>query len=136
MSKTGLITQEKLKEIARSILDLLEKENIDSIGSLFSRLGESFNIKREDHIIQIESRPSESESEAYTISYIIPTGGIPLEIRMNHDLNYSNIIVKTNSGLKDYTSFAFDYFGNRIQNKEIKGCSIPIIKKELEELVS
>ena len=136
MSKTGLITPSKLEQIARSVLDFLERENINSIGSLFSRLGESFNIKGEDHIIQIESRPSESGSEAYTISYIIPDGGIPLEIRMNPDFNYSNIIVKTNSGLNDYTSFAFDYFGNRIQNKEIKGCSIPIIKKELEELVS
>lgn len=132
----GLITQEKLKEIAGSVLDFLERENIDSIGSLFSRLGESFDIKGQDHIIQIESRPSESGTEAYTISYIIPDGGIPIEIRMNHNFNYSKIIVKTNSRLNGYMSFTSDHFGNIIQNKKIDGYSIPIIKKELEKLVS
>jgi len=136
MSKTGLITQEKLRQIARSILDLLEREDISSIGSVFSRVGESFHIKGEDHIIQIESRPSESGSEAYTISYIIPDGGIPLEIRMNSNFNYSRIFVKTESGLDDYIHVASDYFGNIIQDKKIGGCSIPIIKKELEKLVS
>jgi len=136
MSKTGLITQEKLKEIAKSVLDFLEKENIDSIGSLFSRLGESFNIKGEDHIIQIELRPSESGTEAYTISYIAPRGGIPIEIRMNPNFNYSKIIIKANSGLDDYKSFDSDYFGNIIQGKTLNKCSIPSIKKELKKLTS
>ena len=117
-------------------MDFLEREDISSIGSLFSRLGESFNIKGEDHIIQIESRPSESGTEAYTISYIIPDGGIPIEIRMNPDFNYSKIIVKTKSRLNDYASFISDYFGNIIQNKKMNGCSISGIKRELEKLVS
>jgi len=136
MSKTGLITQEKLKEIARSVLNLLERENIDSIGSLFSRLGESFDIKGKDHIIQIELRPSKSGTEAYTISYINPKGGIPIEIRMNSDFNYSKIIVKTKSKLKKYKSFISDYFGNLIQDKTIRRCSISKVKKELEKLAS
>jgi len=136
MSKEGLITQEKLKEIAKSVLDFLEKENIDSIGSLFSRLGESFNIKGKDHIIQIELRPSTSETEAYTISYIAPRGGIPIEIRMNPDFNYSRIFVKTESELDNYIPVSSDYFGNIIQDKKIDGCSILTIKKELEKLVS
>ena len=136
MPKAQLITQGKLRKIARSILDLLEKEDIDSIGSVFSRVGESFHIKGEDHIIQIESRPSESGTEACTISYIIPDGGIPLEIRMNSNFNYSKIFVKTESGLDNYIPVTSDYFGNIIQDKKIGGCSILKIKKELEKLVS
>ena len=136
MSKQGLITQGKLKEIAKSVLDFLEKENIDTIGSLFSRLGESFNIKESDHIIQIESRSSESGSEAYTISYIAPKAGIPIEIRMNPNFNYSKIIVKTKPKLIGYIPIISDYFGNFIQHKRIGCCSILEIKKELEKLVS
>jgi len=136
MTKAQLITQKKLKQFAKNVLDLLEKEDIDSIGSVFSRVGESFHIKGEDHIIQIESRPSESGSDAYTISYIIPAGGIPIEIRINSYFNYSRIFVKTESGLDNYIPVASDYFGNIIQDKKIDGCSIPIIKKELEKLVS
>ena len=136
MSKENLITPEKLKQIARSVLDFLKREDINSIESLEKRLGESFDIKRGDHIIQIESRPSESGGEAYTIIYIIPAGGIPIEIRLNPNLDYSKIIVKTKSGLNDYKPFASDYFGNIIQDKIIKGCSISGIKKELEELAS
>ena len=136
MSKVELITPRKLRQIAGSILDFLVKENIDSIKSLEKRLGESFAIKRQDHVIQIELRPSESGSEAYTISYIMPRGGIPIEIRINLNFNYSKIIVKTNSGLNDYTPVIYDYFGNIIQDKRIDDCSILEIKKELEKLAS
>lgn len=136
MSKTGLITQEKLKEIAKSVLDLLERESIDSIGSVFSRLGESFKIKGENHRIQIESRSSKSGTGAHTISYIIPGGGIPIEIRLNPDFNYSKIIVKTESKLNGYTFFNSDCFGNILQDKVMGRYSISGIKKELEKLVS
>jgi len=136
MSKTELITQKKLGQIARNVLDFLEREDINSIKSLEKRLGESFDVKREDHIIQIELRPSESGSKAYTISYIMPRGGIPIEIRMNPDFNYSKIIVKTKPKLTDYIPLIFDYFGNIIQDKSIESCSILEIKKELEKLVS
>jgi len=136
MSKENLITPEKLKQIVGDVLDFLKREDINSIESLEKRLGESFDVKRGDHIIQIESRPSESGSEAYTISYIIPAGGIPIEIRLNPNLNYSKIIIKTKSGLNDYKPFTSDYFGNIIQDKIINGCSIPEIKRELEKLSS
>ena len=135
MSK-NLITPEKLGQIARSILDFLKRENINSIESLEKRLGEDFDIKREDHIIQIELRPSKAGTEAYTISYIAPKGGIPIEIRMNTNFNYSKIIVKTESKLNGYTSIIYDSFGNIIQDKTIKNCSISEIEKELENLIS
>lgn len=140
MSEKGLITQEKLKEIARSILDFLEKENINLIESVLSRLGESFNIKGENHRIHIESRSSEFKNECYTISYIIPKGGIPIEIIMNPDFNYFRMAISTASRLNGYVSFPTvipDCFGNiGKQYKTIEDCSIPIIKKELENLVS
>lgn len=142
MSKVevGFITQKKLSQISRSVLDFLEKEDIDSIGSVFSRLGKFFDIKGENHKIHIESRSSEFKNECYTISYIIPKGGIPIEIIMNSDFNYFKMAISTASKLNGYVSFPTvipDCFGNiGKQYKTIEDCSISIIKKELEKLVS
>jgi len=133
MSKTGLITQRKLRQITRSILDFLKGEDIDSIESLEKRLGESFDVKGKDHTIQIES--SGSGSKAYTITYIDPKGGVPIEIKLNPNFN-SKILVKTKSRLTGYTPIISDYFGNIVQKKIIDGCSISEIKRELEKLVS
>jgi hypothetical protein len=137
MSKTGLITPEKLKEFVKNTLGVLEREDINSIGSVFSKLGKSFKIKGEDHLIQIESRRSESEVKDYTITYIaIPEGGVPIQITMNPDSSSSKIVVKTKSKLDGYIPVNFDYFGNMTQGKSIDSCSILGIKNELEKLVS
>jgi hypothetical protein len=107
---------EKLKEIAGSILYLLEKEKINSIENLKERLGKSFGVKWTNHRIKIEPRTFELGTE-YTIKYIIPNREIPIEIRINPNCNYSNLIIN-----------------NDWVHMLLFGGSIPRIKEELENL--
>jgi len=134
MSKTGLITDEEIKEIANRILSFLEKEEINSVESLEKRLGSVFDVEgQRKHRIELESRPSNLKTQAYTLSYVIPGKGIPIEIRMNPTLRYSNMIVKSINKLKEYTGVLQDPFGNIIQEKAIK-FDFEDVKTELERL--
>jgi hypothetical protein len=139
MPEKEIITREKLKEVARNILDFLESEGIDSIGSVFSKLGGFFNIKGDKgkkYNIQIRPWSSNPRAGDYVIIYRAPEIGFPIKIRLNQDSNYSKIFVKTESRLDNYEFVVPDLFGNFLQSKEMKECSIPIIKRELEKLVS
>ena len=138
MSETKLITHKKLGKIAKNVLDFLEEKKIDSVENLEERemLGDSFDIKGSNHAVHIGLKSSNLRGEDYAISYVNPDGGIPIEIKINLVSNSSQIIAKANSKIKNYAFVKYDSFGNRIQNKVIVGCSIPSIKKELENLVS
>ena len=136
MPEKEIITREKLKEVARNILDFFKKEDINSIGSVFSKLEESFKIKENNHEIQIKPWSSDPRAGDYAIIYRAPEIEFPIRIRLNQDLNYSKIFVKTESRLDNYEFVVSDLFGNFLQSKEMKECSISIIKKELEKLVS
>jgi hypothetical protein len=136
MPEKEIITREKLKEVARNILDFFKKEDINSIGSVFSKLEESFKIKENNHEIQIRPWSSNPRAGDYVIIYRAPEIGFPIKIRLNQDSDYSKIFVKTESRLDNYEFVVPDLFGNFLQSKEMKECSIPIIKKELEKLVS
>ena len=136
MPEKKIITREKLKEVARNILDLFKKEDIKSIGSDFSKLEESFKIKENNHEIQIKPWSSDTRARDYSIIYRAPEIEFPIRIRLNQDLDYSKIFVKTKLKLDTYEFVGPDRIGNIIQSKTIDNCSILSVKKELEKLVS
>ena len=136
MPEKEIITREKLKEVARNILDFFKKEDINSIGSVFSKLEESFKIKENNHEIQIKPWSSDPRARDYAIIYRAPEIEFPIRIRLNQDSDYSKIFVKTKLKLDNYEFVGPDRIGNIIQSKTIDNCSILSVKKELEKLVS
>ncbi|MEM2089538.1 MAG: hypothetical protein QXL88_00375 [Candidatus Pacearchaeota archaeon] len=65
--------------------------------------------------------------------------GVPLEIKINEELGYSQIILKADSILPEYTRFPTplvvrDKFGNVRQYKLLLSIDIAQIKLEIEKL--
>ena len=130
------ITREEISDVAKRLRIFLDRKKIESVKDLEKKVGESFPVlgSRPGHLITMEIRPSDFGSLAYTISYIIPKKGIPIEVRVNPGMNYSKVILKTESRLNGYDVFARDEFGNVIQIRTFPDCFLSEVKKELESL--
>ena len=128
------VDKNKLKKVAKSVLKILEKEELRLNEIIF--LSDKRDISRD--YISITLRPSSNslipKGMALTISYISDECGIPMEIRINKVEGYSRIILKSNKLLPGYNSFARDIYGNIAQDKKIETTDINLIKKELEKL--
>lgn len=131
-----LITKDKFNQIASNLLDFLDKESIKDISDLEELIDKEFQINVETkEFIEIALRPSNLGTLAHTISYIWPGAGIPIEARINLDLDYSQIIVKLDKiELPGYNKCATDPFGNTIHYKIIHQASLDAIKSELQNL--
>ena len=125
------IKREDLRRYSLEVLNMLEREKIDSIAELERRLGESFSTS--EGLIQLESRPSRDSSTALTISYIVKGKGIPIEVRLNPEHHYSLFFVKSEEKIDDYNPELLDPLGNVIQSKKIES-SFEKMLKELKQL--
>ncbi len=96
-------------------------------------MGKSFSTP--EGFIQLESRPSTKGSLAITISYIIDGKGIPIEIRLNPEQDYSLFFVKSKEEIESYNPELVDPLGNVIQSKKI-GSSFEEMLEELKRLSS
>jgi hypothetical protein len=84
--------------------------------------------------MEIRIRPSVSGTKALTISYVQQGLGIPLELKLNLALIYSEVILKMQEVLQGYAPFAQDVFGNLAQFKLIPTCEFAPIRQELDAL--
>jgi len=136
MGEPQIITREEISDIARRLRIFLDMKKIESAKDLKDRVGPSSAVRGggPGDIITMESRPSDFWSLAYIISYITPKKGVPIEVSVNPSMNYSRVILKTESRLNGYDIFTRDRFGNHIQTRTIPDCSISEVKKELESL--
>ncbi len=131
------ITHKELRKIAANILSLINKDKIDSADYLEEKLRSSPIIDIDmahSEFVSISKRPSEEGTFAYTLSYIIPSSGIPMEIRINPTLNYTRLIIKDQELVDGYQKFAIDFFDNKVQYLTIEGSDLPFLKIELERL--
>ncbi|MEK6897095.1 MAG: hypothetical protein AABW93_01045 [Nanoarchaeota archaeon] len=128
-----IITKKDLQKYSSEILGMIEREKIGSISELEEKIGESFPTP--EGLIQLESRPSTKGSLAITISYIIDGKGIPIEIRLNPEQNYSLFFVKSEEEIESYNPELVDPLGNVIQSKKI-GSSFEEALEELKRLSS
>ena len=129
------ITRKDLGQIAENFLQVLDREGIHSLESLDRILDQRLDVdKSSGHVLKVQLRPSLSNTKAHTMSYIIPIVGIPIETRMNYDLSYLNMIIKTGSIIPGYSEFSLDGFGNIIQNKVINSSEWEILERELRAL--
>ena len=125
--------KEEISEYSRRILNLMDEQGINSRESFEERIG-IYPMNDEERII-IELRPSNSGIVTHTISYIDHKNGIPIELRVNYELGYSTILLKTDHLSDGFELFGDDAFGNFMQYKKIEETDIPKIRKKLEKLV-
>lgn len=129
------ITKTELRKIAGNFLGLLERENLRTTNDLEARLGERFLINEEaQDFVSITLRPSNLSTQAYIISYIRSQSGIPVELKVNPILDYTQVILKAQDSLEGYSQFGFDAFGNIQQNKVLTSSNFSLAREELREL--
>lgn len=135
------ISRERLAEIARTFLGVLDKEKVKDVADLARLAGQAIPIEgREYEYTSVELRPSGLGTMALDASYIIQHkpdevgGGIPLCLRINRQLGYSTIIVKTDSEVRGYDVFSEDPFGNKAQMKTLESIDLEAARREIAEL--
>jgi hypothetical protein len=129
------ITPKELKIIAGNFSDFLRKQRINCTSELEDRMGTSLQIQgKVNDRIMFNTRPSKLGSFAYTISYIRKDEGIPMELKLNPNLNYTYVLIKCNTAIPNYNIFATDKFQNLIQNKVLIPCNYFNAKEEIINL--
>ena len=121
--------------IARAFVATLDDGHIEKIADLEVRMGATYEISHQKKdALMIERRPSNFGTSAYTLSYIRENGGIPLEVRLNQDLSYTQIILKCEEDLAGYAPFAVDPSQNIVQTKKFDRADVGLVKAELKRL--
>jgi hypothetical protein len=128
------LQKKEIAQIAKTFLTILDRENILATTDLETRLGSAYETGTGEDFIEIQKRPSNQGTYAYTLSYTRPNTGIPIEAKLNAQLGYSQIICKLRARLQGYEPFAQDPLGNIVQNKKINSSDIAVFRKELETL--
>ncbi len=138
------IRKSRLGRIAKSFLDILEREEISSLKSLKDNVNKRFDIsKSPTTFIGVVSRPSNLGSIAYRASYTIhEREGIPIELVFNERFGYFQVIVKSQERIPGFEPFPISKtgiqvngYGNLMQYKAVFCENLfSEAKKELEEL--
>ncbi len=128
------ISFKDLGKIAGNFLYLMEKEGIEKTEDLEKRIGTTIKLEKSEDFVLITTRPSNHNTLAYTISYHCPSLGIPLELKINKEKEYSQVFIKSGKELKNYKTFHFDSYQNYMQNKICMTSNFSNLKKELEKL--
>ena len=131
-----LISKEKLKEVVKTTLKVIEP--INSLGDLENLLGEVLtpDPSKKREIIEISEKPSDQGTSVVDISYFFEgREGIPLNIKINPHLDYFKIVVKFNGSLEEYTSIIEnDTYGNRMQEMILPTTDFQEVRRELKKL--
>lgn len=127
------VTKSMLKHIANNFINTIEKQGLDSLKSLEANLENEMHISESEYIM-IELRPSNLGTTTFTISYIAPGTGIPLEVKINDILHYSKIVLKSTYKVNGYEPFSIDKIRNVVQAKTLPSIDIKDIKRELKYL--
>ena len=129
------ITLPKLRENIRNLVSILDRERISSLKDLTERLDRIFPIEDgKEACVGIELRPSNGGTMAYTLFYTERGAGIPIELRVNPNLGYSTLIVKSEKPIPGYELFGRDMYGNLQQQRRLQTTDFPTVRKELESL--
>lgn len=131
------ITIPDLRRISKNFLTILDKEKIMSVNDLEAKLGKEF-LSDEDGAVQeyvsILNIPSNQDAMAFTVSYVRPGTGIPIELKINPVLDYSQVIIKAKDMIGGYLPFGSDEFDNIYQSKLIRSSDFSLSIKELKKL--
>ncbi len=129
------INKQELEKIARLLSSILEKEGIHSVNDLEGKIGGTYFVEENaGDYIEIILLPSKSSTVAYTINYIRPKRGVPIEVKINKSLNYSTIMLKCEEKIEGYEPFWLDPFRNMMQSKDIRSTDFQDVLNELKKL--
>src|SRR3989344_1816942 len=105
------ISVEKIRIFASGFSKVLEEQEVKSTKDLEKLVGKQFKVKRQiKDFVSFDNRPSNFSTMAYTISYTRPGVGIPIELKINNTLDYSQVIIKANRLIEGYSQFSVDLF--------------------------
>ena|SRR3989344_2382657 len=129
---------EDLRKFAENFLSILDREKILAFSDLEANINKEFQLnKNSDDFIQLSLRTSNFNTQAYTISYINHLkSGIPIDVKLNADLNYIRFIIKAEKMIDKYRQFAVDPYGNLVQTKLVQNSNFSFIKEELQHLTT
>ena len=120
----------------------MDEAGVTDVESLADRLGNKISIPgREREFVELSLRSSNLRTLALDASYIIyPAadgsvgGGIPLDVKVNPTLNYSQFFVKADSAIRGYNKIDRDVFGNHIQELSVEPAEWRVVRVVVKEL--
>ncbi len=128
------ITKADIGKFANRVLGILDKERIENVRDLESKLGTIFRVEEDQAAyILVTTRPSHGTAVT-TVEYTIQGVGDSLTFKINTQVGISHFILKCNANLIGYSPCIIDKFGNVIQNKIIYGITMQSIRDELQSL--
>jgi len=125
-----------IKKTARSFLETLDREKIFATGDLEANLNQIFTSVGDplDSVI-LTLRPSNAGTAAYTISYTRSgTADIPIELKINPSLDYTQVILKAGEIVGSYEPFAIDLYDNIAQARKMESSDLSHAREELKRL--
>ncbi len=126
------ILHAQFQEIVKRFLAVITQlASVEDLERRVGRTQETIPGERVEFLLQ----PSNLGTRAYTVSYVIPGAGIPIEFKLNSHLGYTKIILKMEKPLQGYEPFMADPYQNIIQSKDIQDTSLASVKQELERLL-
>ncbi len=129
------ISREEFRQIARNFGEILDREGIDSLAEVESRLGMQIEVGGQYSADRVTlNMRSSNAGPAHTLSYIRDEVGIPIEMRVSKLGNYSKSIIKFEGVAGRYVPFLDDGRGNLIQERTWGGNDFSGVRKELERL--
>lgn len=146
MSSQRKITKEELRGYICNFVTFLDEkiESFDDLNNLNRMLTKKPNEKfylfddsEGEHNVEVSIRPSEMNTKAFTVSYVTPKKGIPIEFKINDQLKYSMIIAKGDFSIDGYSPFGAnvkDIYGNIPQYKRLDSIDVKDINSELNAL--
>lgn len=128
-----MVRKSELGEMASDLLGFLDKEGINLRKDLDERikLDRKPRKTRKGNRVLIETNNSNGCTEAYVIDYIVEGAGIPIEIRLNYELDYNLYMIKCTKKIERYEHFCLDLFDNIVQTRKLPQAGLPNAKEEL-----
>lgn len=132
------ITPKDIGKFAAEFLHVLEREDINSsrvLEELVQKGKQEFTINVQESLV-IMLQPSQRMTLACTMSYTVQGVGIPIELRINKELDYTKSIIKSIKIIPEYSRFAKDEFGNIVQDTSWGGSELSKSIEHLRKLES
>ena len=134
------ITLNDLKRYAGNFLEVLAQERIANVNDLQAKIhsGVRASSLAEEYVV-FEIGSSVRGTKAYVLDYAILGVGVPIEGRINTNLDYAEMIVKVQASLVGYEpitplTVGTDPAGNIRQWKFLQSASVEEVKNELERI--
>src|SRR3990167_4116668 len=106
-----------IRAIANRFLEIINKEELFLTNQLEKMTGKRISSDGDcAGSISFGKHPSNIGTMAHNISYIRYGVCVPIEIQVNAELDYSQIILKAQYMIEGYSFFAVDRFKNIAQN--------------------